>query len=732
MQSPTLTAAHGTQIGVILGTAAYMAPEQARGGAIDKRADIWAFGVVLFETLSGQRLFMGETVSDTLAAVLRAEIDWAALPAATPRPVRDLLRRCLERNPKNRLHDIADARIVLDELIGGRAEEAAAVAPQLPAAPRTPAWRKVLPWAVAAAAVVAAGLWSLRAPAAKPDGETARRRVAIGISPPPAHTLAADDSPIVALSRDGGMVAFVAEGAEGNEIFLRRLDRAEVVPLAGTRGGSHPFFSPDGRSLGFYADNRIRKIALDGGPSLEITNVNSCRGATWTDGGWIAFTPSFGTGLSKVRDSGGRVEPLTTVDTGGRERTHRWPAALPGSPWVVYSVGFADSPNSYDDARIDAINLETGERKTVFAGAWLARFAPPSTLLVQRRTSLVALPFDPVRAERTGPERVLLENAGGDSTSGAGYFAAGAGGLLAYVPTEALVSESEVVIVEPDGSTRALPLPEKRYWYPRFSRDGRRLALDVGSGQGADDEIWIYELASARLSRFSFTAGSAFPAWSRDGAWIAYTGGSPGRVNRIFRKRTDGGAEEELVWKAVDLGTVADWTPDGRAFVGADLDGEFVLQLVSLGGGTRRLFAAPGGQYGGSFDPSGRYFAYTSIETGVDEIFVSTVPEGSGKWQISDAGGQLPVWSPDGRTISYMRGDTIWTVDVETAGGFRAGTPRVAVRGPYQLRTAPFRNYDVGPGGQFALVRRRTDVASPRQLELLLGWDAAPAPEKTR
>jgi serine/threonine-protein kinase len=733
MNSPTLTGTHGTQLGVILGTAAYMAPEQARGGAVDRRADIWAFGAVAFEMLTGRRLFAGETVSDTLAAVLRAEIDWACLPAATPASIRTLLRRCLERNPKQRLHDIADARIVLEEVLGGRVEEPVGGALARAAAPRAPAWRRFLPWTVAAVAVVAAGLWSLRVPGPAGAGAERPRRIAIGVAAPPAHTLAADDSPVVALSRDGDTLAFVAEGAEGNQIYLRRLDRAEVSPLAGTRGGSHPFFSPDGRSLAYFAEGRIRKVALDGGPPLEIAGVNTCRGATWTDGGWIVFTASFSTGLSKVRDSGGRVEPLTTLDKARGERTHRWPAALPGSPWLLYSVGFVDSPNSYDDARIDALNLETGERKTIFEGAWMARFAPPSTLLLQRRTSLLALRFDPLRAVATGPEQAVLDNAGGDPTSGAGYFAAAAGGTLAYVPVEALVGESEVVIIEPDGRVAALPLPEKRYWYPRFSPDGRRLALDVGTGSGSDDEIWVHDIASGRFSRLSFIAGSAFPSWSRDGAWMAYTGGMQGRVNAVFRKRVDGAAEEERIWQANDVGSVSDWFPDGRALVATDIRGELGLYLVPLGGGeARRLFAAPGGQYGGSFDPSGRFFAYASVETGVDEIFVSTLPEGGGKWQVSDAGGQVPVWSRDGKTIFYMRGDAIWAVDVETTGGFSSGTPREAVRGPYQLRTTPFRNFDAGPGGRLALVRRRTDIAAPRQLEVLLGWEPAPGPDSSR
>ena len=733
MNSPTLTAVHGTQLGGLLGTAAYMSPEQAKGKGVDRRGDIWAFGVLLFEMLSGRQLFTGDSVTDTLAAVLRSDIDFARLPASTPPAIRSLLRRCLERDPRGRLHDIADARIVLDEVIGGRSDEPSAAAPAAPA-PGS-AGRRLLPWGIAAIGVAigvaSPWLWSSRRPTTAPAGAESARLVAIGVSPPAGNVLASTDTPILDLSRDGGVLAVEAEGPDGRQLFLRRLDRTEVVAVPDTRGASQPFFSPDGRSLGYAADGRIRKVALDGGAALDIAGVKANRGATWTESGWIVFTETFSSGLSKVSDSGGRVEPLTTLDKSRNERTHRWPAALPGSPWLVYAVGLVNSPNSYDDARIDAVNLDTGERKTVFQGAWMARFAPPSTLLLQRRTSLLALPFDPLRAEATGPERVLLDNAGGETTSGAGFFAAGAGGRLAYVPTEALVGETEVVVVEPDGAVRRLALPEKRYWYPRFSPDGRALALDVGSGQASDDELWIHDFASGGLSRFSFVTGSAFPAWSRDGAWIAYTGGSTERVNGVFRKRVGAAAEEQPLWQAVDLASVSDWTPDGRQLVVGDLRGELCLYLLPAGGGeAKRILAAPGGQYGGTFDPSGRWFAYTSVETGVDEVFVATFPEGGGKWQVSDGGGQMPVWSRDGRTIYYLRGDTIRAVDVTTAGGFRAGAPREALRGPYLLRTAPFRNYDVGPGNRFALVRRRTDVAAARQLEVLLGWEAKLRPER--
>jgi hypothetical protein len=733
MNSPTLTAVHGTQLGVILGTAAYMSPEQARGAAVDKRADIWAFGVVLWEMLTGKRLFEGETVSDTLAAVLRAEIDWELLPAATPLTIRTLLRRCLERSPKNRLHDVADARIVLDDALAGRSDERTSAAPGSAAEAPRPARRGLarwLPW-LAIATLAVAVAWFLMLRSSAPESKPARL-VAIGVSPPAGHALAAGEAPILDLARDGGAVAFEAEGPNGRQLFLRRLDRAEVEPLAGTQGATQPFFSPDGRALGFFSTGRIRRLPLDGGSIADVTGVYAYRGATWTDDGWIVYTPAFAAGLSKVRDSGGRVEPLTQLDRARNERTHRWPAALPGSSWVLFSVGFTNSPNSYDDARIEAVNLQSGERKTIFEGAWMARFAPPATLLLQRRTDLLALPFDPVRAERRGTERVVLDHVGGEASSGAGYFAAGAGGVLAYVPAAALVQDTEVVVVEADGTWKRLPLPDKRYWYPRFSPDGRALALDIGSGQGADDEIWRYDFAAQGLSRVTFATGSALPVWSPDGAWIAYTGGAGSRINALFRKRVDGQADELKVWQGNDLISALDWTPDGRALIAGDLIGELGLYLVPLGGGeSRRIVASAGGQYSGALQPGGRLLAYTSVESGIDEVFVSTFPEGGGKWQISTDGGQLPVWTRDGRSVLYVNGDAIWSVDVETANGFRAGTPRELRRGPYVLRTAPFRNYDAGPGGRLVFVSRRTDLPAGRELELLVGWpNLLPAPAR--
>ena len=716
MNSPTLTAT-GTQLGMILGTAAYMAPEQAAGKSVDRRADIWAFGVILWEMLSGRRLFEGETVPETLGAVFRQEVAFDALPAAVPAAVRRLVERCLVRDPKRRLRDIGEARIVLAD----RPDEPAASIRERPGAPALPGSRRALPWLLAASAAALALVLALRAPAPEPPPPA----IALGISLPAGFVLARDEAPVLDVSPDGGTVVFVADGPKGHRIFRRRLDRVEVEPIEGTTGALHPFFSPDGRWIGFYADSQIQKVPFEGGAPTPIARVNAYRGATWCEGGWIVFTPAYAKGLYKVRDTGGTVEELTVVDPKRKERTHRWPSAVPGTPWVLYTVGISTSPSFYDDSRIDAVRLDTGERKTVYeGGAWMARFAPPGDLLLQRRTSLTAMAFDARSAEVRGPQRSLIEGIGGEASSGAGYFAAGAGGTLAYVPGEALSTESTVALVDLEGNEELLPLPQKTFWYPRLSPDGRTLAIDVGSGQGTDDDLWLFDFAGSRFSRFTFKPASLVPVWSPDGRWLAYAASGGDRETSVFRKRVDGVGDEELLWNAADVVLPTSWRPDGGALAVTNSTGEINSYLVDLAGGEPAVIAdAPESQWGMDFSPDGRHVAYTSTETDVDEIFVSTHPDGRGKWQVSIDGGSQPAWSRDGRRLYFVHDDAIWAVEIEAgAGSFRAGAPVEILRGPYVLRSAPIRNWDIGPDGRFVFVRRRTDVVAPKQLEVVVGW----------
>ena len=336
--SPTVTHA-ATMAGMILGTAAYMSPEQARANNVDKRADIWAFGVVPYEMLTGEQLFHGETVSDTLAAVLTRELDMKALPAATPSALRQLLRRCLERNPKNRLHDIADARIVLDELSRGETDGPGVVS----AGTRTSAPRRVLPWAIAALAVVAAIGFALRPHgAATPSIE--RPPTAFGILVPPETFLPSLDLPLLDLSADGRTLIFVAAGAQTSCIYRRPLDRLAIARIEGSEGATHPLLSPDGRFIAFFADGARRKIPAEGGAAVALADARAPRGASWVKDGSLVYSPLHNSGLWRVPATGGAPVAVTTLDTAKGERTHRWPQALPDGLTVIFTVGLSTSP----------------------------------------------------------------------------------------------------------------------------------------------------------------------------------------------------------------------------------------------------------------------------------------------------------------------------------------------------------------------------------------------------
>ena len=731
-RSPTLTA-RGTAAGMILGTAAYMSPEQARGKPVDKRTDVWAFGAVLYEMLTGKRAFEGETVSDTLAAVLMKEPDWAALPEQTPAGVRRVLRKCLQRDSKVRLRDIGDARLDLEEATASTNtgqlpfEENAAV--PNPTAGRSASvvrergsktfFSLFLPWAIAAAFAAAAGALALRARAPQP---VAVAPAAFGVALPPGYILPRDEAPTLDVSTDGRTIVFVAESSTGRRLFRRALGKVEAVPIEGTDRAFHPFLSPDGRWVGFFSDGKVRKVPIEGGASVALASVTAIRGATWRADGWIVFTTGYASGLYRVRDDGGSPEPLTTLDAAHEERTHRWPTAMLGTDWVLFTVANTKSVSDYEGARIEAVNVRTKQRRTILEGARYVRFAPPDRLLVLRRAALVAYRLDPVRLT-TGSETVtVLDDVGGEASSGAGFFAAGARGVLAYVPGAALQEEKLLVSVDVQGRETPLPLEPRSYFQPRVSPDGRRLAFAIGSGQAENDDVWTYDLREKRMSRFTFQPGSAIPAWSPDGQWIAFARGRG--ATGLYRKRADSSSAEERLSGEDGPNFPEGFTPDGKLLTATKSASALVALGVPVGGGKlTSLVETKSDAWGALVSPNGRYLAYVSTETGSEEVFVQTYPEGRGKWQVSLGGGRFPLWSRDGKRLVYAKDEAIMAVEVDDRGGFHSSAPRTLLRGPYELRTEPIRNFDIGPDGRFVFVRRRTDVAPLRQLEVIVGWE---------
>jgi serine/threonine protein kinase/Tol biopolymer transport system component len=720
MKSPTFTAAP-TQLGMIIGTAAYMAPEQAKGKPVDKRADIWAFGVVLYEMVTGRRLFDGETVSDVLAAVLRADIDWQSIPASVPSDLRRLIARCLEREPKNRLHDIADARIVIDETLrGGQAVETATAPAQ-----RKPTWVAALPWAVAAIAVVTALALSLK-PRSVPPSET-RPASTFGILVPADHFLSPSQSPIISVSADGRTLLFVAEGKGGAAIFRRTFDRMAVTPVEGTGSAEHPLLSPDGRWIAFFSGGLLRKVSVEGGAAVSVAQALAPRGASWAPDGSLIFSPLYTGGLLRVAASGGTPVAVTKLTDLKVERSHRWPQVLPDGRTVIFTVGLSDSPGDYDASNIDAQRLDTGERRTILKGARMARYTALGYLVYQRDKTLLAVRFDPARLEVTGEPFTIQEGVGGDPSSGAGYFGVSDTGIVAVAPEAAIPKSRVLVMVDQAGRETPITSPPASFNHPRVSPDGRWLGFAIGTGTGGDDDVYVLELSTQRMQRLTFGQGHGLPFWSPDGRHITYTKGKSGATGIWTRPANGSGAEVPLV-TSTDFIVGDSWHPDGRRLAVTNTQRSIDIAILDTGaGGTvTPLFARPeAGESAAAFSPDGRYIAYTSTETGTDEVIVETFPPGGGKWQISVDGGINPVWARDGRALYFVAGESLMAVDVDTRSVFSPGAPRVLVTGPYELRTVIQRNYDVGPDGRFVIVKRQLTSSAPREIVVLEGWNAA-------
>jgi serine/threonine-protein kinase len=702
MNSPTLTAVHGTQLGVILGTAAYMAPEQARGGAVDKRADIWAFGVVLYEMLVGRRLFAAETVTDTLAAVLKSEIDFAKLPKETPAWLRSLLQRCLERNPKDRLHDIADARI---ELAAAREEPSP-----------TATARRASPWAlaVAAALLVAAGLvadrWLLVPHALPPLPLRLELAVPEGLS-----LQWGDGQSSLALSPDGRRLALAVTGDGGRSgLLLRDLDQYQPRLLPGTSGAYAPFFSPDGEWLGYATSDALYKMPVAGGPPIRLSTVTRrSRGAVWGKDGFIYFAPDADAAIARIPDIGGPVEAVTTLDASRDERTHRWPELTPDGKTLVFSCDTTASPNFLDDARIEAVRLGSGERHLLVDGASQGRVLADDLLLYFQRGNAFVLQFDRDRLVPRGKPVSIEQAVSGNFGTGSIQLALSRVGSVAWIPGTSFRGVEPPVWLSLDGKSTPTSIPESLAVFQIvLSPDGRRVAIAAGGVTGAADpngrDIWIADLERQALSRLTVNENADNPAWTPDGRRLAYrrvvqsTGGTETSEQMVWRP-SDGSGEAAVLYseKQVFLGSGA-FSPDGKYLAfgrrqRADTD-IWLLPLEPLGP-ARPFQVTPVNDSVPNISPDGKWIAYQSRETGDEEIYVRPFPDGPGRWQVSTGGGLEPHWSSDGRALFFRLGSgRLMRVSVEAGAPFRASPPELLLEG---FQSGPNgRTYGVAPDGQ--------------------------------
>ncbi|HLE22252.1 MAG TPA: protein kinase, partial [Vicinamibacteria bacterium] len=680
-QSPTL--AHtGTQAGIILGTAAYMSPEQARGKAVDKRADIWSFGVVLYEMLSGKPAFGGETVSDVLASVLKTDIDLKSLPSEVPAPIRQLLRRCLTRDRKQRLQAIGDARIAIGEYL----ENPGAVANMEPAARpgvvERPSWGRALPLPVAGAVAGAIALAAWIFWPAPPPPPEPPLRLSFELSGAPLW-LGLGSS--VALSPDSTRIAYVVGDDNEREIRLRSLDQLDGSTIAsGNPPPYHPFFSPNGQWIGYVTSSEMKKVPLSGGTPLTLCKVERSRGASWAPDDTIIFAPSPNSALYRVPAAGGEPEPLTTLDEDAGEATHRWPQVLPGGKAVLFT-SHTQSVGNFDKANIEVLNLETGERKVLRRGGSYGRYVPSGYIVYVNQATLFAVPFDLGSLEVTGSPAPVVQEVSWDMAQGGSQFSFSETGRLAYATGGNAIPEYPIVWVDRKGQGTSLWEENGSYANPRLSPDGKRLSLTVLRDGNWD--IWVYDLERRVSTRLTFEEGSETEQiWSPDGEYLVFSSDREGAEN-LYRKRADGSGEQERLTDLPTSGWATSWSPDGRFITYWTAENGSDLWILPLEGERKpELFlGTPFRENVGAFSPDGRWLAYASNESGRGEVYVRPFPAGGGKWQVSDGGGDFPCWSRDGRELFYRTDTGLMVTSVETTGGtFRAGSPRVLYEGNFR------------------------------------------------
>ncbi|HKV03999.1 MAG TPA: protein kinase [Candidatus Acidoferrales bacterium] len=712
--SPTISRM-ATLAGVLLGTAAYMSPEQARAKPVDRRADIWAFGCVLYEMLTGQMAFCGESVTDTLAAVIRAEPDWSALPGATPLRVRVLLQRCLQKDPRQRLRDIGDARISLDEVLSGAPEAASSLAAV------GPTFRRLLPWAaglfVAGGVLAGVTVWVLKPSRVSPPQPVTRTVINL----PPGQQLAGMDSgPAVALSPDGTHLAYVARQGGTQQIYLRAMDNLESKPIPGTEGAVDPFFSPDAQWIGFFAGGQLKKASVTGGGAETIINAAYPGGANWDTRGVIAFTPAPNSALLQVQDEGGAPQPLTFLQKG--EAAQRWPEFLPGGKTVLFAVG-ATAAN-WSNTLVGMQSVGTGERRNLIQGGTHPRYSSSGHLVYAQGGNLMAVPFDVRRLEVTGAAVQVVEGVLESELSGAAQYSISPTGSLVYVPGGVQSIQSRLVWVSLNGAEQVLAAPAHIYLAPRLSPDGRRVAVGITE---PNTQVWMYDLSRDTLTRFTFDGNlNVDPVWTPDAKRAAFSSNKGGAVN-IYWQLADGSGGLERLTTSDNAQIPFSWSPDGQllAFIEANPTTGNDIWVLSMGDRKAQPFLRT--RFNESvpqFSPNGRWMAYISDESGRFEIYVQPYPGPGGKWQISTDGGTEPMWNPNGRELFYRSGNKMMAVDITSEPIFAAGKPRMLFEGQYEPTPLTVPNYAVSSDGQRFLMLKpvEQEQAAPTQINVVLNW----------
>ena len=724
-KSPTVTVG-ATEAGMILGTAAYMSPEQAAGKPADRRADIWSFGTVLYEMLAGKRAFEGESISETLASVLKSEPDWNALPAATPVSIRNLVRRCLTKDRKQRLQAIGEARIALANPVAEDLQPAT-----------LPLRRNRVPWVVAsllalALVVSVAAPWRAKRAVDRP---LVRLNVDLGPDAAPGQYISA------VLSPDGGRLVYLSTGSDGSRrLATRLLDQHKSTILSGTEGAELPFFSPDGQWIGFFAANKMKKISVQGGAAVTLCDAARSFGASWGEDGYIILALAYLTresalasygGLWRVPETGGAAQPLTDPAKNG-DSNHRWPQILPGGENVLFTANLLQ-----DNEAIDILSLKTHQWKTVLRGGHFGRYLPSGHLAYINGGTMFVIPFNPAQLEVRGAPQPVLEDLASNPVEGFGQFTYSQTGTFVYSAGKASNPTWQMAWLDGSGKLKPIVATPGVYYTPHVSPDGTRLAFAVRTA--GKNDIWVYDLERANMSRITTTGqNNRSPVWTPDGRHLAFMCEPPGGQG-ICWIRSDGVGETDLLIQNQLRPGVFSFSPDGKrlAFWQSRNTTTYERDIWILPldltdsdhpkpGEPKRFMSTPFTELHPVFSPDGRWIAYSSDASGAFEIYVRPFPGPGGQWQVSVGGGYVPMWPKDGRLFYETNDHRFMVVDYTVSGdSFRPGKPRLWSN-TQVMGFGLVHNVSMAPDGKRVVVFPRPEMAEeqkgPVQVTFLLNF----------